>query len=218
MSTAPDIARLMNNVRSRLTGATDDVLQMELFNTMDDFFKGSNAWQQDIDFAVPGLDPAGTIYTITPDGPASIDKLLWVFSVPTDPNSVRGFSVGASMQIPGEVTLSLQPSSPITYRATVALTVQDPTTRAGYVTFPAWVLAKYRGPILDGLLGKMFSQPNKPYTNTQLSVFHMRKFNSKVASARVEVTRNNTYRQQAWVFPGFVRGSQRGSSSWGGPV
>jgi hypothetical protein len=46
----------------------------------------------------------------------------------------------------------------------------------------------------------------------------MRKFNSKVASARVEVQRNNKYRAQAWVFPGFARGSQRGGTGWGGPV
>jgi hypothetical protein len=96
--------------------------------------------------------------------------------------------------------------------------VQDPVTKDGYVQFPAWVLAKYRNVILDGLLGKMFSQPNKPWTNSQMSVFHMRKFNSKVASARVEVQRNNKYRAQAWVFPGFARGSQRGGTGWGGPV
>jgi hypothetical protein len=216
--TAVDIARLMNNARSRLVGATDDVLQMELFNTMDDFFKGSNTWLQDIDFAVPGQDPAGTIYFITPDSPSLIDKLMWIYEVPPNDTTGRGIAVNAAMQTPGELTLALQPSSPVTYRATVALTVQDPTTRAGYVTFPAWVLAKYRNVILDGLLGKMFSQPSKPYTNNTLSIFHMRKFNAKVASARVEMTRNNKYRQQAWAFPRFASGSQRGSRSWGGPV
>jgi hypothetical protein len=122
------------------------------------------------------------------------------------------------MQTPGLLSLAVQPSSSIAYRVTVALTVQDPVTKDGYVQFPAWVLAKYRNVILDGLLGKMFSQPNKPWTNSQMSVFHMRKFNSKVASARVEVQRNNKYRAQAWVFPGFARGSQRGGTGWGGPV
>ena len=218
MATAPDILRLMNNARLRLTGATDDVLQYELFNTMDDFFKGSNAWQEDIDFAVPGQDPANTIYYLTPDGPALVDKLMWVFEVPSSTTIARGPPVGATMSNPGELVLTLQPSSAKVYRATVALTVQDPTTRDGYVSFPAWVLAKYRNVILDGLLGKMMSQPSKPYTNTQMSVFHMRKFNIKVASARVEVQRNNNYRQQAWRFPSFSGGSQRGNSSWGGPV
>jgi len=82
------------------------------------------------------------------------------------------------------------------------------------------VLAKYRDDILDGLLGRMMTQPNKPYTNSQLAIFHMRKFVQACASARVEWQRNNTYRTQAWAFPGgFSGGTQRGrSSGWGGPV
>jgi hypothetical protein len=215
---AADIDRLMNNARSRLSGAIDSQLQLELFNVMDEFFKKSNVWNEDIDIAIPGMDPANTIYELTPTGPALIDKLLWVYELADSPTIHRGAPVVAAMQTPGELTLRNQPSSDVTYRVTVALTVQDPTLRNGYVTFPAWVLAKYRDTILDGLLGRMMSQPAKPYTNTQLSVFHMRKFNTKVASARVEWTHNNTYRTQAWAFPGFARGSQRGRSGWGGPV
>lgn len=216
---AADIDRLMNNARTRLPGATDITLQQELFNVMDEFFKKSNVWNEDIDINIPGMDPANTIYELTPTGPALIDKLLWVFQIPADTSIGRGPGIAAAMQTPGELTLRLQPSSDVVYRVSVALTVQDPTLRNGYVTFPAWVLAKYRECILDGLLGRMMSQPSKPYTNTQLSVFHMRKFIQQTASARVEWTRNNTYRAQAWSFPqGFSRGSQRGNSGWGGPV
>lgn len=219
MAGPADITRLMNNARSRLSGATDTALQLELFNVMDDFFKKSNVWNEDIDIEIPGMDPANTVYELTPTGPALIDKLLWVFQLPSDTSIGRGAGIPAAMSIPGQLTLRTQPSSDVTYRVTVALTVQDPTLRNGYVTFPAWVLAKYRDCILDGLLGKMMSQPSKPYTNTQLSVFHMRKFIQQAASARVEWTRNNTYRTQAWAFPGgFSRGSQRGGTGWGGPV
>jgi hypothetical protein len=216
---AANIDRLMNNARTRLPGATDAVLQLELFNVMDEFFKKSNVWNEDIDITIPGLDPAGTIYELTPTGPSLIDKLLWVFELPNDTSIGRGAGVMAYMSTPGQLTLRTQPSSDIVYRVSVALTVQDPTLRNGYVTFPAWVLAKYRDCILDGLLGGMMSQSGKPYTNTQMGVFHMRKFIQKTASARVEWTRNNNYRAQAWAFPGgFSRGSQRGGSRWGGPV
>ncbi len=216
---AADITRLMNNARARLAGATDQLLQIELFNVMDEFFKGSNVWNEDIDIIIPGQDPANTQYDVTPSGPSLVDKLLWVFTVDPNEPTARGSQIGAFMSTPGVLTLANQPSSDATYRVTVALTVQDPTKRDGYVTFPAWVLAKYRATILDGLLGNMMSQPQKPWTNTQLSVFHMRKFKNGVAAARVEWTRNNTYRRQAWVFPGgFSRGSQKGRSSWGGPA
>lgn len=216
---AQDIDRLMDNARPRLPGAVDTQLQLELFNVMDEFFKKSNVWNEDIPIQVPGQDPANTIYELTPTGPALIDKLLWVYQQPDSPTMHRGAPITAAMNTPGELTLRTQPSSDVVYIVTVALTVQDPTLRNGYVVFPAWVLAKYRDCILDGLLGKMMSQPNKPYTNTQLSVFHMRKFNTKVAAARVEWTHNNTYRTQAWSYPGFASGSQRGRGrGWGGPV
>jgi len=216
---AADIDRLMNNARDRLPGAVDAAMQRELFNTMDEFFKKSNVWNEDIEIAIPGNDPANTVYQLTPEAPALIDKLAWVFVKPTQTSVGRGPAVAAAMQVPGELTLQTQPSSDQVYVVTVVLTVQDPVDRKGYVQFPAWVLAKYRETILNGLLGKMMSQPNKPYTNTQLSVLHMRKFVSGYSSARVEWTRNNTYRAQAWAFPGgFSRGSQRGNTNWGGPV
>ncbi len=218
MTVGLDVQRLMNNARIRLPGATDDAIQYALFAVMDDFFKGSNTWQEDIDVLVPGGDPAGTVYQLVSSVGCTIDKLMWVFQKATSTTFTRGPAVSAAMATPGELTLTQQPSSSITYTATVALTVQDPTTRDGYVQFPAWVLAKYRNVIHDGLVGSMMSQPSKPFSNTTLSVFHMRKFNSKVAAARVEMMRNNTYRQQAWRFPGFSSGSQRGNSGWGGPV
>lgn len=221
MATTPaDITRLMNNARLRLVGATDSVLQQELFSVMDDFFKGSNVWNEDIEVPIPGMDPANTIYQLAPASPALIDKLLWVFEKPTETSIGRGTGIGAAMSTPGELTLRLQPSSDTAYIVTVALTVADPLDRTGYVQFPAWVLAKYREAILNGLLGRMMTQPNKPYSNSQMAVFHMRKFLQATASARVEWTRNNTYRAQAWAFPsGFSGGTQRGrSNGWGGPV
>lgn len=217
MAVGPDVARFMNVARVRLPGATDDAMQLELFAVMDEFFKGSNVWQEDVNITIPANDPAGTIYYVTPTGPSLVDKLLWVYQVSTSTAISRGSQIGAAMQYPGEITLGSQPSSAVTYRVTVTLTVQDPTTRDGYVSFPAWVLARYRNIVLDGLLGRMMSQPNKPFSNMQLSVFHMRKFIGGISSARVEATRNNTYRQQAWRFPGFAGGSQRGRGGWAQP-
>jgi len=216
---AADITRLINNARDRLPGAIEQAMQRELFNVMDEFFRGSNVWNEDIEMEIPGQDPTNTVYPLIPSTPALVDKLLWVYQLNPNDLMARGSPMGASMSVPGEMVLALQPSSNVPIRVTVALTVDDPVLRNGYVTFPAWVLAKYRDCILDGLLGKMMSQPGKPYTNTQLSVFHMRKFKQGYVAARVEWTRNNTYRQQAWVFPqGFSRGSQKGRSRWGGPA
>lgn len=215
---AADIDRFMKTARVRIPGATDDALQLELFAVMDEFFKGSNVWQEDIDVAIAANGAAGTTYFLVPSSPSTIDKLLWVFQVPTDTNTLRGPQISAAMSVPGELTLELQPNQAVVYRATVALSVQDPVSRTNYVVFPSWVLAKYRNTILDGLLGRMYSQPAKPWTNNQLSVFHLRKFKVGTASARVDMTKNNVFKAQPWRFPSFASGGQRGNrSKWAPP-
>lgn len=218
MSANADVQRLLNSAMVHLPGTTLVNLQLELFNVMNDFFQGSNVWNEDIQITVPGQDPAGSVYLLAPSQSAQIDKLLWVFTKPSDTSMARGSAVAAAMAVPGELTLRDQPSSVQTFIVTVALTVQNPVDRDGYVMFPAWVLQKYGNDLQEGLIGRMMAQPVKPYTNMQLSVFHMRKFNSAISQARVEWTRNNTYRQQAWRFPGFAGGSQRGrSTGWAQP-
>jgi hypothetical protein len=211
-----EITRLMNNARTRLSGATEDNLQRELFMVMDEFMKETNVWQEDIPITIPGQEPPGTVYIIAPNEPANITQLMWVYT-PSD-SSLRGSPVAASMQVMGEMILRNQPSSDQPLIVTVALTVQDPVNRDGYVVFPTWIAQRYGDAILDGLLGRMMTQPNKPWTNNQMSVYHLRKFNAKKAQTRVEVTRNNVFRAQAWSFPGFAGGSQKGrSSGWAPP-
>lgn len=206
----------MNNARVRLTGATDDAMQRELFMVMDEFFKETNAWMEDIPITIPGQDPVGTIYQIAPQEPANITQLMWVYT-PSE-STLRGSPIAASMSVMGEMVLRNQPSSDQPLIVTVALTVQDPVDRDGLVVFPQWVMQRYGDAILDGLLGRMMTQPNKPWTNNQMSVYHLRKWNAKRAQTRVEIQRNNVYRAQAWAFPGFVGGSQKGrSSGWAPP-
>lgn len=198
-----DVLRLVTNAQIRLPGATVSTVQQELFMVADEFFKESNVWREDIEFSVPANDPPGTVYEVTPTGNVVIDKLMWMR------NTDGGGRIFGQMSVPGEITLASYPSSPARYIATVALTVSDPTQRDGYVSFPDWVLAKYRGVFLNGLLGKMMSQPAKPYTNTQLSVYYIKLFNSGKSAARVDAQRANVFRAQAWNFPSFGGKSQR---------
>lgn len=198
-----DVLRLVTNAQIRLPGATVSTVQQELFMVADEFFKESNVWREDIEFSVPANDPPGTVYEVTPTGNVVIDKLMWMR------NTDGGGRIFGQMSVPGEITLASYPSSPARYIATVALTVSDPTQRDGYVSFPDWVLAKYRGVFLNGLLGKMMSQPAKPYTNTQLSVYYIKLFNSGKSAARVDAQRANVFRAQAWNFPSFGGRSQR---------
>lgn len=189
-----DLTRLMNNARVHLPGAIDANIQLELFNTFNDFFQDSNIWQEDITFQVKVADADPTTYSIEQSSVSSMNRLLWVA------NSA-GRPVAASMQVPGEILLATKAGADDTLTATVALTINDPTTRDGFPEFPAWVLNKYGTGLLEGLLGRMMLQPAKPWTNQQLGTFYARKMVGTTSQAKLEALHRNVNNGQAWRFP-----------------
>lgn len=194
-----DMNRLMDQARLRLPGALDGMIQMELFSALNEFFKKSNCWYEDVEFAV---QPTSETYQQAPD-----DYTYVV--VPSAGTPVRVFGVWdssgrlvpASMPIPPDIVLLRSPQAAETYIARLVLTVVDPTTRDGYPQFPDWVLKKYGDAVLDGVLARMMAQIAKPYTNLALAGMHMRRFLSETARARIEASRQNTRGAQLWSFP-----------------
>lgn len=187
-----DINRLLDNLRVQLPGATDAAIKFEIYNALNDFFQGSNIWREDIEVAVTS---GVTSYDLIPSGPAKIVQLMSL----TDANE---FQVGGQFDLITEaLVLAQTPSSNGTYVAQVALTVNDPIDREGFPVFPMWVLNLYMNGIISGVLARMMGQPAKPYSNTQLAIYHNRNFSIAIANARVEANRGFTYGSQKWRFP-----------------
>jgi len=186
-----DLRRIIDNCRVHLPGALDAGIQLALFSTLQDFFDGSNCWTEDIEFSAV---PDQLEYVVVPAGTTTITRLAGVW------NSDDQY-ISASMRTPGDIRLAFSPSQADTYTARVILNVTDPTTRDGYPEFPDWVAKKYGVGLTDGVLGYMMAQPAKPYSNERLGIFHMRRFRSTVARAKVEASHENVYRGQNWKFP-----------------
>jgi hypothetical protein len=194
-----DINRLMDNARIELPGALDNVLKLEFFSIMNDFFQQTSCWTEDISVAVQPTsssyleNPSAYTYDLVPEG-GSIVRLLYL-------QNLQSIQQQGDMPTPGKLVLKYAPSTADTYIATVAKTVIDPTTAEGYPVFPDWVLSKYNIEILDGVLGRMMGQIAKPYSSPQMSVLHTRKFQAGVQRAYVETLHGNVYRAQSWRFP-----------------
>lgn len=181
--------RIMRGARMRLPGALDDAIKEELFLVLDEFLQRSTIWQEDITFKVTSAD---TEYVVVPSA-GTIIRLLQVTN--SDEVPVR-----ATMQEPFTIVLKEEPNED-TFTAKVALTVVDPTTRDGNPEVPEWMLVKYHGIILDGVIGRMMTQPAKPYTTERHAVYHTRRFRNGIASATAEAKRKNVHGGQAWAFP-----------------
>ncbi len=197
MSYATD--RLIKNARVSLPGSLDDAILLELFNVLDQFYRESNIWMENVPFSAFSGDPPGTIYYIEPESVSTIVRLISVVNV-------DGFNQRAFMSIPGEVTFvspppDHEPAKDYTYTAQVVLSIIDPMQRNGYPEFPEWTLEKYSTGILNGLLGRMMAQPAKPYTNLQLAALHLNAFRRTISIASTESIHRNVGNAQAWMFP-----------------
>lgn len=191
--------RLIKNARVSLPGSLDDAILLELFNVMDQFFRESSIWTEDIPFTALPSEPAGTVYYIEPESVSTIVRLLYVANG-------TGFRQRCIMPVPGEIVFMSPPSgqepdADYVYMASVALSIIDPVQRDGYPEFPQWILEKYATGILSGLIGRMMAQPAKPYTNLQLALSHMNAFRKTISVAGTESLHQNVNNAQAWVFP-----------------
>jgi len=193
-----DMTRLITDVTIRLPGALEKAIKQEMFSMMSEFFKDSNCWREDISFrTVSGQ----TTYHLVPSGQYTINRLMWVVQTGTE------YTVKATMGEPGEVVLGYTPNKVESLTAHVALTVNDPTTREGNPQLPDWILEKYHTDFFDGLVGRLHSQPAKPYSNERMAIYHLRRFRSAISRAKTEANRKNLYSAQAWKFPqGFATG------------
>jgi len=198
-ATAYGMSKLMDLARARLPSARDNIIQLELFAVMNEFFQQTSCWMEDIEVdVIPTTssyieDPDAYTYSLIPLQ-GSIVRLMYL-------RDSGGLQKQASMQTPGTIVLQNASNVADTYVATVAKTVSDPTSNDGYPQFPDWVLDKYNNELLDGLLGRMMSQLAKPYSSPQMAQYHLKSFKSGISRAYVETLHGNVYRAQNWRFP-----------------
>lgn len=220
MATAtPQIQRLFNNARVKLPGAVDDMLKLEFYNVLNEFFTDSNIWTDSVPLLV---DSTTNTYDVEPLDESQITRLMSIYS---SANFGRLW-VNGSMEIPGTLVLQLTPSQADTYTVTLAKTVIDPVSKQrtgstnedplvyGFPNYPEWVVDKYFQGFIDGLVGRMAAQTSKPYANEKMAVYHLRKFQMYVTTARNESNRKNVYGAQRWTYPQSFRVPAKGLQSF----
>lgn len=186
-----DTERLFANVRLHVPGALDDVLRLEYFNVLSEFFTASNCWHECIPFKTR---PNQRKYDIAPTSIGQIERLVGV----ADENEIAFAALYAGE---GSLVLRWPPDTVKRMSAEVMLNVADPVDREDMPGIPGWVLPRYHIELADGLIGRLLGQPVKPYSNERLSIYHLRRFRNGCARARVEANTMNLYGGQRWRFP-----------------
>lgn len=208
-----DIITVMNECRVELTGVSDAQLKSSMYEVMDEFFRDTMSWKEQIPFSVapPAAQPA-TQQALTaalqfPIAPSEgqIIQLDGVY------NNNGGVPVPALMPEVGTVLLQHLPNQASTYIACVSKNVCLPLTKEGFPVAPEWVLKKWHLSIKAGILGTLMNQKNKSYSDAKGAAYWLSKFRQYIANVRSATLRANTQGASAWRFPQSFRSvSQKG--------
>jgi hypothetical protein len=187
------LQRIVNNAQVHLPGAIEDVFKQELYNVCEEFFKTTNTWQEFVPFTTI---QDKRVYEVVPT--------VGVFVRLMEVRDQDGYARMAVMTDDMFLTLRDLPTGGYEYVAAIAVTCVDPVKKDGWPEVPAELLTKFYEPLTEGLLGRMMVQPAKPYSNSELGVFHQRRFRNLMAIARVEQLHASTFNVQNWRFPRFA--------------
>lgn len=201
-----DINVLMNQCRVELTGVSDAGLKAKMYEVMDEFFRDTSSWKEQINFAVfapTSINPNPLTYTIAP-----VDGQIIRLEKVTDAD---GNFVPALMEDIPTVQLQHAVNTNQTFTATVTKNISLPLTSDGFPIAPDWVLQKWHIAIKHGMLGTLKAENNKSYSDKDGAKYHLAKFRQFVANVRSAVLRANTAGAQAWRFPqAFRANTQKG--------
>jgi hypothetical protein len=196
--------KLLGQAKVSLTGASDVELKVQLFEVLQEFFDGSNCWQEAIKITVI---PDTLDYPVMP----LCGRVLRLNAV-LDQHNVPQQAVMPELG----VVRFLYPYTQIQpMTVTVIKTVTDPFT-CFPPGIPDWILPMHGLGLLHGILGNMMQQPGVSYSNPQLAIFHLQKFRDAIAHARVAAAKMNTIGAQNWMFPRTFRtyGQKGGVSTY----
>lgn len=195
-------AKLIGQAQVMLLGVSKAQLKVQLFDTLDEFFDGSNCWLEGINFSVL---PDTLDYPLRPVG-GRIVRLAAVLDQ-------HNMQQQALMPEIGTVRFLYPFNQVQPMTAIVVKTVTDPLC-CYPPNIPDWILPKHGIAILHGIVGTMMMVPAQSYTNPQMAQFHLGKFSDGISGAFVASSKANTVGAQAWMFPqGFRSSSQRGGVS-----
>lgn len=208
-----DWDQLMTQATVKLTGASIKGLAAEFYDVLTEFFNDSSCWTQDI--TVPYLTNVISYPLFVPEG--QMIRLSgvqdWGPSVPNPrivaPNGTA--FVPALMVDIGTLVLKNPPPNGGYFNVTVVCNTALPTDKTMMPDAPDWVLPLWHVGLLDGLLGKVMSTPEKSYSNAKQGEYHLRRFRDVIQRARVSKLRANSNGASAWRFPQQFRSTSQQS-------
>lgn len=195
----------LKDILPRTPGVVRAVAKRELLLAAREFYRVSTAWREVLDNYEFISDVYG--YTVTTSNTDA--EVFRIMAVEVDglpltgrterPAGTRRTGGPTDWYATGTDTFDIWPTPEQYVDDVVVRVALIPTESATTLPF-----AEHYEPILDGVLGRLYSHPAKAYTNPELATYHMRRFRDGIAWARGEQTQGGKAGQN-WYFPPFAK-------------
>jgi len=183
-----DVSVFTAEAATRIAGAPNATLRQELMGTFREFFVWSGSYLA----RTNPIDIIANQREYTLPAPTS-SNILTTYAALVDDRQVRF----TGTPIPGTIALHIKypEDKPDALVGIVAIKPQD------YSLVPEDTVTYDFDTILDGLCGRMYNMPDKPWTNTVQARYHLRRFRSGMGQARVRVRSLYTTADAGWRYP-----------------
>jgi hypothetical protein len=190
----PDINRLFDNVQAMVPGVTSDMVLMQSWNTIQDFYQRSTIrrehiyWQMNPGVLTLNFDPFDQNWRV-----CKFLQFKGLSNVKFEPpGRIRDLASPVPTNVRnGEILLALKPAN-----VNVAL--------------PYDIWTDHFEALLAGVMYRLLMQPQKPYSDVQGARLHFSMYARGIAQARARVQSGNVTDGVLWRFPYFATGHPKG--------
>jgi hypothetical protein len=190
MTTFVSVDLFIDELATRVSGAPVNVLQQELKATLRDFY----VWTNSFVILTPGIDiVAGQDeYALNPQVDGNV---LTVFAVKVEDTFVPFYGT----ETPGTIKLANSPTVSVIggLTAYVALKPLD------YASIPDVTVTYDFDTILDGATGRLFSMPDRPWSNLPSASLYLQRYKIGSGRARVRTRSRYTTAEAGFKFPSW---------------
>lgn len=183
------LERIYDALQSTVPGVNTATMQMEAWNTIEDFCRQSTLWRETVEWVLPVGSREVDFNPVSAVGLAT-----WVLDV----QGLTSFSVTppAILVDGGDTSLA---------RSGFARVVLKPARLNN--SLPHFLVNEWFEAIVDGTKARLYGQPAKPYSAPALAEFHGKRNRSAIRQARDAANRYYRAGTSGWRFPQFAAGS-----------
>lgn len=200
------IAVWLKDLLPRTPGVVRAVAKRELILAAREFYRDSDSWSEVVE-SVFFADDDFSYEVLSHHADAEVVRVISIevngsllLAKSERPIGDRGDGTPHTWYPTGPATVQIWPT-PEMYDDEVRIRVKlIPTVEA--TTLPDIAQTRHYDGILDGVLGRLYSHPAKPYSNPTLAQYHLTRFRAAIGVAKGEAIQGG-FAGQNWLYPRF---------------